>query len=111
MGGAAPAHGSVAYQTYVNRNETIRFRTETETTKTWKNMAGKPVPGTYTHVGAEIVLLNDPSFDNQGILESRFRQLDECSIAEYYQRLRDGTVKDNDSRVFQRTEPKCPKAQ
>lgn len=109
-GSAEPAHGSVAYQTYVAGSDTVRFRTETETTKTWKNMGGKPVEGTFTHSGADIVVLHDPKFDNNFLAEERFRQLDECSIARNYTRRHTGEVDQSDSRVFERTVPKCPKS-
>ncbi len=104
-----PPHGSIAFHTCSTGGETLRFRSETTVEKTWRAMAGDAVEGSYTHVGDEIVVTFDPAFTNNHVDELRLRQLDPCSLAGYSFTLRDGTVLDDDSKIYTRTQPKCPR--
>lgn len=106
---AGPAHGSIAFHTYSTGSETLRFRSDDTVEKTWRAMAGDAVPGSYTHVGDEIVIKFDLSHQHNHVDELRLRQLDPCSLAGYYFTLRDGTVRDDDSKMYTRTQPKCPR--
>lgn len=102
----APAHGSIAFQTYSSGRMWLKFDTDTKVVLTWKNMVGGPVPGTYTHQGDEVLITFPPEIENTGFLEWKLRQMDECSLARYYTRNKEGEEKE-EALVFNRTQPKC----
>lgn len=104
-----PAHGKVSFQKYRADDTTLRFKTDSTVEKYWSNMVGDPPQGTYVHEGDEITITWDPAYDNHSSREAHLRQLDPCSLALYAWKDRDGVVHDDDSSVYQRTEPKCPK--
>lgn len=106
---AEPKYGSVAYQKYEAGTDRIKFKTESTVQNTWRNMSGSAVSGTYTHEGDLLHIIWDPAADNTNRAESKYRQLSECSFAEFWWKGKDGKVREDDSVMWQRTEPKCPK--
>ena len=109
-GPTASQYGAVEFQTYKGPSRTyVKFKTDTKAEKWWANMSGKPPQGTYVQSGEEITVTWDPAFTNHGARIESFKQLGPCSLARYSWTNADGEVKDDDSKMYERTKPKCPK--
>jgi hypothetical protein len=104
---AAPGHGDIAFATYRGGREKIVFINDRLVKKTWRNMAGKAVKGTYTKAGQEIKIAWDPTASNHGSVEARYRQLGPCSIAFYQRTDKEGVVHDDFSVVLEQSKPRC----
>jgi len=104
--GAATGFGDVAFSTYEVDRTRVIFNSDTKASKTWANMSGSAVTGTYTKNGNEIEVQWDPNADNHGSLSEKFRQIGPCSLARYVRVDKEGGVHD-DPQIFQRTKPLC----
>ncbi len=104
---AAPEFGSVAFQTYESDGHYMKFRNDTKVDRTWDNMVGEGLKGTYTQVGNTITVVFEPG-PSSTVSELRFRQLDDCSIANYYRATTEGKVSEDESDIYRRSEPRCP---
>ena len=63
--------GDVALSTYEAGGFRIVFTTDTKAVKTWRNMAGDAVNGTYAKSGNEIEVKWDPRAENHGSLSEK----------------------------------------
>jgi hypothetical protein len=99
--------GDVAFSTYEAEKFRIVFTTDTKAKKTWANMSGPAVEGTYTKNGNEIVVQWDPAADHHGSLSEKFRQMGPCSLARYERVDRQGVTHDDAPQIYQRTKPLC----
>ncbi len=106
-GPAAASFGDVSFTTYSYKRSRLIFTSDSKAKKTWANMAGPPVVGTYTKSGNEIEVQWDPAADHYGSLSEKFRQMGPCSMARYVWVGKDGVAHDDSPQVFERTEPKC----
>jgi len=105
--GAAAGFGDVAFSTYEVDRTRVIFNSDTKASKTWANMSGSAVTGTYTKNGNEIEIQWDPNADHHGSLSEKFRQIGPCSLARYVRVDKEGGVHDDDPQIFQRTKPLC----
>src|SRR5687768_15209831 len=80
---ANPDFGDVAFATYESERGSRRivFSNDTKIVKTWKNMSGGPVNGTYKKKGNEIEVQWDPKAEHHGSLSEKFRQTGPCALA------------------------------
>ena len=99
--------GDVAFHTYQAGKKRIVFLNDTKIKKTWRNMSGAAVKGTYTKAGKEIVVTYDPAAKNHGSLAETFRQTGPCAMARYLRTDREGKVHDDSPLIYQRKKPKC----
>jgi hypothetical protein len=105
---AAPAahqYGSISFKTYRGSEGTIAFKNDTKFEMWWPNIPYAAPAGTYTHEGDDIVL----NFDGKSKYVAtvlKLRQIDECSIAQFFTEFRDGSTSDS-SYVYEQKEPKC----
>lgn len=106
-GAAGGGFGDVAFSTYEVDRTRVVFATDTKATKTWANMSGGTVTGTYTKNGNEIEIQWDPAADNHGSLSEKFRQMGPCSLARYVRVDKKGVVHDDDPQIFEKTKPRC----
>ena len=110
IGGSSQSEfGAVEFQTYKHRRQYLKFKTATNVEKWWANMVGKPPQGTYVQRGTQITITWDPEFTNHTAREVKLRQLSDCSLAEYWWKDKDGVVHEDDSDMWERSKPKCPK--
>ncbi len=105
--GAAAGFGDVAFATYEVDGMRVVFNSDTKASKTWANMSGEAVSGTYTKNGNEIEIQWDPAADNHGSLSEKFRQTGPCALARYVRVDKEGGVHDADPKIFQRSKPLC----
>ena len=103
----AASFGDVAFTTYSYKRNRLVFVSDTKAKKTWANMAGPPVAGTYVKKGNEIEVHWDPTADHYGSLSEKFRQMGPCAMARYVWVGKDGVAHDDSPQVFERSEPKC----
>lgn len=101
---AAHQYGPVSFKTYRGDGYAIAFKSDTKFEHSWDNIAFASPKGTYTHEGDELVLTFDPGEYEGKVL--KLRQIDGCSMAQYYLEYTDGTTKDV-TRVYEQKEPKC----
>ena len=99
--------GDIAFATYEVGGFRVVFTTDTKAVKTWRNMAGDAVNGTYTKSGNEIEVKWDPTAANHGSLSEKFRQTGPCSITRYQRVDKQGGVVEGQPQVYQRTKPLC----
>jgi len=104
---AAASFGDVAFTTYEHKRNRIIFTSDTKIKKTWANMSGPAVIGSYTKDGNEIEVQWDPAAEHHGSVSEKFRQMGPCSMARYVRVDKEGVVHDDSPRVFEQTEPKC----
>ena len=105
--GAADGFGDVAFATYEVDGTRLIFNSDTKASKTWANMSGSTVAGTYTKAGNEIEIQWDPKADHHGSLSEKFRQMGPCALARYVRVDKEGGVHDDKPQMFQRTKPLC----
>ncbi|MEO8028854.1 MAG: hypothetical protein ABI823_20405 [Bryobacteraceae bacterium] len=103
----AGSFGDVAFSTYEFETFRVVFTTDSKAVKTWRNMSGPPVNGTYVKKGNEIEVAWDPKADHHGSLSEKFRQMGPCSIARYERVDKKGVAIDGSPQVYQRTKPRC----
>jgi hypothetical protein len=107
--GATPDFGDVAFATYESESGGFRvvFSNDTKMVKTWRNMNGGPVSGTYKKKGNEIEVQWDPNATHHGSVSEKFRQTGPCSLARYVRVDRKGVTQDDKPQIYQRTKPRC----
>ena len=106
----APLYGSVAFQTYDCEGTWMKFNTDEKVTTGWPNASCSALKGTYTQEGETITVhFEDP--DNCSTWDDmKLKQLSDCSMAAYWWKdPTTGEIKEDDSWMFERTEPKCPR--
>ena len=109
-GAGTPAEqkeSEIAFKTYRSGGTRIVFTTPTKAKVTWKNMSGKAVMGTYTHVGKEIEIIWDPEATNYGNASEKFRQMGPCSMARYERLDKKGVLHDDSPKIYEQYKPKC----
>lgn len=106
-GASGSGFGDVAFSTYEGDRSRVVFTTDTAVKKTWANMTGAAVAGTYTKAGNEIEIQWDPNATHHGSLSEKFRQMGPCSLARYVRVDMEGAVHDDNPQVYQRTKPIC----
>ena len=104
---AEPGYGEIAFTTYRGGGERIVFINDRKVKKTWRNMVGRAVKGTYRKEGREVVIAWDPNAKNHGSVEERYRQLGPCSIAYYHRIDKKGVAHDDFSVVLEQSKPRC----
>lgn len=106
---SAPMYGSVAFQTYEYDGTWMKFNTDTKVSTSWRNSACSALNGTYTQEGETITVhFEDPENCN-GWDDMKLKQVSDCSMAAYWWKdPTSGEVKEDDSWMFERTEPSCP---
>lgn len=104
---AAASFGDVAFSTYSYKRSRLIFTSDTKAKKTWANMAGPAVIGSYTKNGNEIEVQWDPKAEHYGSLSEKFRQMGPCSMARYVWVDKKNEAHDDSPQVFERTAPKC----
>ena len=106
-GAVAASFGDVAFTTYSYKRSRLIFLSDSKAKKTWANMAGAPVIGSYTKKGNEIEVHWDPAAEHYGSLSEKFRQMGPCSMARYVWVNKKGEAHDDSPQVFEQTAPKC----
>ena len=106
-GAAATSFGDVAFNTYSYKRSRLIFTSDTKAKKTWANMAGPPVIGSYTKIGNEIEVQWDPKAEHYFSQSEKFRQMGPCSMARYVWVDKEGEAHDDSPQVFEQTAPKC----
>ncbi|MEP6882472.1 MAG: hypothetical protein ABI866_10795 [Dokdonella sp.] len=106
-GAASASFGDVAFTTYSYMRFRLVFISDSKVKKTWANMAGPAVVGSFTKNGNEIEVQWDPKAEHHGSLSEKFRQMGPCSMARYVWVDKKGEVHDDSPQVFERTVPKC----
>lgn len=104
---AVTGFGDVAFATYSYKRSRLIFTSDTKVKKTWANMAGPPVIGSYTKKGNEIEVQWDPDASHYFSLSETFRQMGPCSMARYVWVDKKNETHDDSPQVFERTQPKC----
>ena len=105
--GGSPNFGDVAFSTYEEGGFRVVFATDSNVVKTWRNMSGAAVNGTYVKKGNDIDVKWDPNATHHGSLSERFRQMGPCSMARYERVDRKGAVITDSPQIYQKTKPKC----
>jgi hypothetical protein len=109
---AAPAskYNDPSFQTYKYNRTTIKFNTDAKASTWWANMSCSTVEGTWSRDGDVITITWNDVENCMTWDEAKLKQVSDCSMAQYW--MKDpttGEVKDNDSWMYERTEPKCEK--
>lgn len=104
---ATPDFGDVAFATYESGNFRVVFANDTKAVKTWRNMSGGPVNGTYKKKGNEIEVQWDPKAEHHGSVSEKFRQTGPCALARYVRVDRKGAAHDDKPQIYQKTKPRC----
>jgi hypothetical protein len=103
---ADPGFGDVAFATYEGEGQRLVFTNSSKVKKTWANMSGDAVAGTYTKNGKEIEVQWDAAAEHHGSLSEKYQQTGPCSLARYERVDREGGVHD-DPIIFERKKPLC----
>ena len=105
-GPAAPAHGTVAYQTYNGGSTRIKFSNESNAKITWRNMSGSAVEATYVQDGDQVIIeWGNP--DNTTARTTKMKQLDDCQLVQFYRLDDKGEVHEDDSKMFVKDDDRC----
>lgn len=104
---ASPSFGDVAFTTYEEGGFRVVFTTESNALKTWRNMGGAAVNGTYVKKGNDIEVKWDPAATHHGSVSEKFRQMGPCSMARFERVDRKGAVITDSPQIYQKTKPKC----
>ncbi len=99
--------GDVAFTTYQVDRTKIVFTTDSKARKTWANMSGPAIDGSYTKDGNEIEIQWDPKASHHGSTSEKFRQMGPCSLARYERVDMEGVVHDDRPEIYQRAKPVC----
>lgn len=99
--------GDVAFATYEAEGFRVVFTNDTKVVKTWRNMSGGPVNGTYKKTGNEIDVQWDAKAEHHGSVSEKFRQTGPCALARYVRIDRKGVKHDESPQIYQKTKPRC----
>lgn len=107
---AEPKYGSVEFQSYSSDGTWVKFLTNGKAQYGWPNSACDSLTGTWTQEGEQITLLLADPEDCMTWNELKLKQMSDCAIAAYgFKNTRSGEQKDDDTWMFERTEPRCPR--
>lgn len=104
---ADASFGDVAFTTYEVEGFRVVFTTDSKAVKTWRNMNGAAVNGTYIKKGNDIEVKWDPAASHHGSLSEKFRQMGPCSMARYARVDKKGSVVEGAPQIYQKSKPKC----
>lgn len=104
---AANSFGDVAFSTYEYSRTRLIFTNDSSAKRTWANMAGPPVIGTYTKNGNEIEIQWDPAADHLSSASEKYRQVGPCSMARYIWVDKEGVEHDDSPQIYERNQPRC----